>query len=186
MERKKRIHRPGELEASYFDRLPQRCKEIFFEFLSCEFPYDGNKAFFVDVGELYCEDCKSPIEQIFKLAFEIICFTKSARPTDYLWLYPQAEINIGEKKYVVDFLFDTNECDFQDRGNHKPFKLVVECDGHEYHAKTKAQVKRDNQRDYDLKLAGYDILHFSGSQIFNEPFKCAEETIDYILARIEA
>ena len=49
MESKK--HRPGEIDAMYFDKLPQRCKEMVFEYLSCEFPYEvtGDKAFYFDV-----------------------------------------------------------------------------------------------------------------------------------------
>jgi hypothetical protein len=31
-----------------------------------------------------------------------------------------------------------------------------------------------------LKVAGYNILRFSGSQIYNHPFECAEETFKYI------
>jgi hypothetical protein len=29
-------------------------------------------------------------------------------------------------------------------------------------------------------MAGYDVLHYSGSQIFNDPIKCANEIYDYI------
>lgn len=180
----KKPHRPGELDALYFEKLPQRCKEIFFEFLSCEYDFDGDKAFFVDVGELYCEDCQSPIEQIFKLAYEITCFTKLKSSANILSIYPQAEIIANGHKYYADFLFDTDECTFKNPEGIKPYKLVIECDGHEFHEKTKAQVKKANERDMDLKLADFDVLHFSGSQIYNEPFKCAEQTIAYILSKI--
>jgi very-short-patch-repair endonuclease len=59
-------------------------------------------------------------------------------------------------------------------------QLIIECDGHEFHKATKEQIKHDNERDYDLKMAGYDVLHYSGSQIFNDPIKCANEIYDYI------
>ena len=41
------------------------------------------------------------------------------------------------------------------------------------------------KREYDLKMAGYEVLRFSGSQIYNEPFKCAEDTYNYIMKIIK-
>lgn len=176
-----RKHRSGEIEAIFFDKLPPRCKEMFFEFLSCDFPYDGNKAFFIDVGQLYNEECESPIEQIFSLAYEIISFVSP--PTEYsMNLICQHDISANGNKYRVDFCFDPS---YFEEGYDKPFKLVIECDGHDFHERTKAQVVKGNKRDYDLKMAGYDVLHFSGSQIFNEPFQCAKETYDYILEKLK-
>lgn len=182
---KKRKHIPGQIESAYFDKLPQRCKEMFFEFLSCEFCWDGDKAFFVDVGSFDFEECKSPIEKIFGFAFEIITFI-SGSPLDRIFIYPQEDIYINNKHYIADFYFDTELClgdEYKD--NFNPLKLVIECDGHDTHNATKAQVKRGNERDYDLKMAGYDVLHFSGSQIFNEPFECAKQTYNFISARIK-
>jgi len=180
---KRKSHRAGELDALFFDKLPQRAKEIFFEFLSSEFPYDGDKAFFVDVAEFYNEDCESPIEQIFYFAFQIICFIRNDMPyTHYANLLPQCEILANGNKYRADFYFDPScEIDNYD----KSFKLIIECDGHDFHERTKAQVIKGNQRDYDLKIAGYDVLHFSGSQIYNEPFKCAEEAYNYIVTKLK-
>ena len=181
----RRKHRPGELDAMYFDKLPQRCKEMFFEFLSCEFPYDvKSKEFFVDICPIYVEECKSPIEQIFIMAFNMVAFSKYFNYATYVNLYPQEDIYVNGKHYVADFLFDTDFIDVEDHEKKiNPFKLVIECDGHETHHSTKEQVKKDNERDFNLKKAGYDVLHFSGSQIFNEPYKCAEEVLDYIVGK---
>lgn len=55
----------------------------------------------------------------------------------------------------------------------------------EFHQKTKEQVQKDNEREYDLKMAGYEILRFSGTQIFNNPIKCAEDTYNYIIKKIK-
>lgn len=64
---------------------------------------------------------------------------------------------------------------------HRPGeKLAIECDGHDFHEKTKAQVVKRNQRDMSLKKSGIDVIHFSGSQIYSDPFGCARELIDYI------
>lgn len=127
---------------------------------------------------------KSPIEQIFITAFELYC-----RDKKQIYLFPQKEINVNGKKYCIDFEFDADDYLTQMLFNHQikntTFKLAIECDGHKFHQKTKEQVQYDNEREFDLKMAGYEVLRFSGSQIYNDPFKCAEDTYNFIMNRIE-
>jgi very-short-patch-repair endonuclease len=42
-------------------------------------------------------------------------------------------------------------------------RLVVECDGHDFHEKTKQQVTKDNRRERELQIAGWHVFRFSGS-----------------------
>jgi very-short-patch-repair endonuclease len=56
-------------------------------------------------------------------------------------------------------------------------QLVVECDGHQFHEKTKEQVSRDKKRDRDLQTAGYKVFRFSGSEISNDPIACAYDVL---------
>ncbi len=53
--------------------------------------------------------------------------------------------------------------------------IDVECDGHEFHKLTKAQVDRDNFRNHHLQALGWRIMRFSGSRIWQEPERCAED-----------
>lgn len=54
-------------------------------------------------------------------------------------------------------------------------RLVVECDGHDFHEKTKAQAARDKARDRDLVMAGYEVFRFTGSELWRDPWGCAEQ-----------
>lgn len=131
------------------------------------------------IPNVFCEEIESPIEQIFITAFELyIKFLNK----ENIFLFSQHPIKIDNKKYVVDFYFEEDP-------NVNPFntdkKIIIECDGHQFHQKTKEQVKKDNEREYDLKMAGYEIIRFSGSQIYNEPFKCAEDAYNYIMKSIK-
>ena len=65
------------------------------------------------------------------------------------------------------------------------YRLVIECDGHEFHKLTKEQVKHDNERDFNLKDCGYDVIHFSGSQIYENPWKCADEVCRYLTQKVK-
>jgi hypothetical protein len=53
--------------------------------------------------------------------------------------------------------------------------LIVECDGHDFHEKTKQQAIRDKRRDRILQSLGYRVFRFTGSEIHNDAIACAVE-----------
>jgi very-short-patch-repair endonuclease len=53
---------------------------------------------------------------------------------------------------------------------------AIEIDGHNFHEKTKEQVRQDNQKNRDYLKHGIIPIRFSGSEVYNNPLKCAEET----------
>lgn len=152
-----------------FLKLPMRCQEMLFEhpdFISKQ----NGLSWIVD-------DCKSPIESIFYLAINMIQELCEPFEECCLEITPQYEIEVEGMRYYADFLIDIfSLIGFKE---HR-VSVIVECDGHDYHKITKKQVQRDNERDLALKKAGYDILHFSGSQIYQNPIKCAMDVIEYM------
>lgn len=86
---------------------------------------------------------------------------------------PQRTVEKGKKKYRVDIALD---CSFKGK-NHS---FAIECDGHEFHEKTKEQAARDKQRDRDLQSLGYRALRFTGSEIWNRPSKCAYDALKIV------
>ena len=53
--------------------------------------------------------------------------------------------------------------------------LAVECDGHDFHERTKAQAARDRSRDRRLQDAGIAVYRFTGSEIYRDAFACARQ-----------
>lgn len=53
--------------------------------------------------------------------------------------------------------------------NNSKLEIVVECDGHEFHEKTKEQASRDKRRDRYFTKLGIVTLRYSGSEIVNNP-----------------
>lgn len=86
----------------------------------------------------------TPIELILKNALE-----KTS-------LGYESQVKIG--RHFIDFLV-INEAR----------KIIVECDGRTYHT-----IERDSERDKILMKEGYPILHFSGSEIYNNVQKCID------------
>lgn len=120
----------------------------------------------------------TPIEQIFYLASQIYAERLCDKNYDGIRLYfePQVRLSVGTKKYVVDFLvseIDTvNGCEYFYR------KIIIETDGKNWHS-SKSQMNYDYKREIELKLAGYDIFRFTGSQVYNNPFGCIEQIYNY-------
>lgn len=63
--------------------------------------------------------------------------------------------------------------------------LVIECDGHEFHERTKEQAARDRARDRALQAAGITIMRFTGAELYRDPMKCACEALEWCLTNTE-
>ena len=72
--------------------------------------------------------------------------------------------------YRVDFL-----CYFM----HGKQKYIIECDGHDFHEKTKEQAKYDKQRERYFVSQGYKVLRFSGSEIISDFERIKEELYNF-------
>ena len=121
--------------------------------------------------------CETPIEQLFGVAFE--CTKKNTRifRDPGLIILPQSDIECYGKKYRVDFLVLVGDF-VHDHAGCK--KFVIECDGHNFHEKTKSQAAKDKQRDRHMTGSGYHVMRFTGSEIWKDPFKCAREALEII------
>lgn len=127
-------------------------------------------------------DCESPIEQLLSIEFEAINLTSTVvyNPfVDIVAIEKQAKIKCGTKTYRVDFLIPVI---YKNQGEKR---FVIECDGHEFHQKTKEQVKKDNERTRNLQAAGYEVIRFSGTEIWHKPYICATEVLNIILSKCE-
>jgi very-short-patch-repair endonuclease len=65
-------------------------------------------------------------------------------------------------------------------------KIIVECDGHDFHERTKEQAMRDRARDRAAQAAGYQMMRFTGAEIFRDPLKCVRETLTELKKLSEA
>ncbi len=132
--------------------------------------------------------CESPIERLLLLSlFENIA------PSLYLLcnrepfhefsfdIKQQAVIPMGGvNKYRCDFLLSVSFFDSRSDVKITQIDCVIECDGHDFHEKTKEQVAKEKKRDRDLISMGYDVIHFSGSEIWNDADSCSVYVCDFI------
>lgn len=167
---------------STFNSMPEKAKQLYFSLMG-EAPMILKKDFtqFYETYEINNAQCKSPIEHILCVAMDFAFHLYNLNHRVKYSVFPQEQINANGHTYNVDFLITgTIWTKNSDEPEVEIDNIVIECDGHEFHNKTKTQVKRDNEREYNLKMAGYDILRFSGSQIYNDPMKCANDIFRYM------
>ena len=121
--------------------------------------------------------CGSPAEQNFLAAAVWSLGTEDYRyrwpsvwspesnvPLTYgLLLVPQKPVG----RYRVDFAL-------------YPHRLAIEIDGHDHHERTKEQATKGKRRARDLQLAGWTVLPFSGSDVWNDPFGCCEDVNRFV------
>ena len=114
---------------------------------------DSNYSVFTDTDEF---DAMTPIEQMLLIAL-LGCL-------GFLKYDISPQYKIGDKR--VDFLI---------RDTNGQSSVIIECDGHDFHEKTKKQATSDKRRDRELKMLGHTVLRFTGSEIWNNPMSCATE-----------
>jgi very-short-patch-repair endonuclease len=125
--------------------------------------------------------CESPIEQLFALGCYEIERDDPRLLVLNFQLIPQVEIQTNKKKYRIDFMLRLEDW----TNEHFPgvaTELIVECDGHNYHS-SKEQIARDNKRDRALNRIGFEVMHFSGSEINSEPYECAREATERLIQK---
>jgi len=96
---------------------------------------------------------------------------KKAASRDHSIIAAQVDVGTG---YRVDFLIAS----VTDRGD--VVCTAIECDGHDYHERTKEQASRDKERDRRLAAAGITTLRFTGSDIHRDLDKCIDEIQQYL------
>jgi very-short-patch-repair endonuclease len=131
---------------------------------------------------------ESPIERLFVLSLKYVArldrsaatyvhsiyegtlsLAASVQPHEIL-IVPQCEIL---EPYRVDFLLVAAD------SNGKTHTAVIECDGHDFHERTKEQAQRDRKRDRRLQAAGHRVFRFTGSEIYRNPTATSREVLEW-------
>lgn len=98
----------------------------------------------------------TPIEKVMYAILSRISYNFMQDYSQDFNIYFQTQQKIDN--YIVDFLVTS---DFSKE------KIIIECDGHDFHEKTKEQAQHDKERDRFLTSKGYIILRYTGSEIYN-------------------
>lgn len=138
------------------------------------------KCFFSQCGIAQNVANSTPIEQILYFSLPLYWRIKNG-----IQIYPQKEIDCREHYYIVDIYIEKVRIDEEiDKFCTLKHPLIIECDGYDYHS-SKDQMQHDYKRENDLKLLGYNVIRFTGSQIYSNPEECIRIIEQNILNAIE-
>lgn len=140
------------------------------------------------------ERIESPLQAILYAWFEagVTASTYAYQEKDSPDLIPERWVECSSgRKYRVDFALGFRQPDLPlaaERAGVTFAKIAVELDGHEFHERTPQQVEKRNQRDRELLADGWQVLHFSGTEIHRKPVNCVAiivQAYDRALARFK-
>lgn len=92
-----------------------------------------------------------------------------------VWIIPQHKVG----NFTVDFMLYAG-----DRLGGWVF-VALECDGHDFHERTKEQAAHDRSRDRILAGMGVVTLRFTGSEIWQDARQCVLHIADVVTLKIE-
>lgn len=170
----------------FLSRLCDKAKETLYFSIVQSMPYAA-------IGIFGTEKKLSPIGQIFLIAYQ----TLSSNLKGFIrWnekyglkktqecplaeemsnIYAQCDDEIDGKKYIIDFVIEFSPIFF-----NTGIRYAIELDGYDYHS-SKEQMNHDYERERALQKEGYKVIRFTGSQIYKDPFGCAREVIEMVVA----
>jgi very-short-patch-repair endonuclease len=124
----------------------------------------------------------TPIEKLF-----YVCLWHSCVPYFDMHLFkgtapdrnptPQ-ELLVSTQERLLDWRVDFVLRFLSAEGN--VVTLAIECDGHDFHERTKEQAARDRSRDRDIQSAGYTVFRFTGSELYRDPMNAVAQVIEHI------
>ena len=133
--------------------------------------------------------CESPIEEVMYLALvNLFQYFSIFQARYFVEITTQRVIETGSRTYRTDISVEVHDLKTLnlDTDQYRVFKFAVECDGHEFHEKTKEQVRNDRKRERFLMKNGYTVIRFAGSEIYDDAQKCALEVWEIIKKRIDS
>ena len=129
--------------------------------------------------------CGSPIET--RLLAGLLCHLDghgigtvifSALPNPP-WLR-DADVEVTLQKEIGDY-----RVDFHILLRRHDRQIIVECDGHDFHERTKEQARRDKARDRWFVTQDIRVLLFTGSEIYRDTQECVAEIANLIEAEYD-
>lgn len=133
--------------------------------------------------------CESPIEVMLGVGFF------AAWNMNYSFMPPlrissEEVIHQWDRKTILVIpqyqVADLRRIDFLILGmnGNEEVRIAVECDGHDFHERTKEQAANDRFVDRQLQAAGYHVMRFTGSEIYNSLHHVTEELANFLTEKL--
>jgi hypothetical protein len=92
-----------------------------------------------------------------------------------LYFLVQPSLRSDEASMRPDFAFATSVA--------PSARIAVELDGHDFHERTRTQARRDKRKDRDMLAAGWPVIRFTGSEVYENAEACVSEAFGLLPGR---
>lgn len=116
--------------------------------------------------------CRSPMEE----RFLVFAWTEINYGS-----FADIAVNHRIGKYTADFVIwvPQNVMEYE---KCQGVNLIVEIDGREFHT-AETQVAHDKKRDRELQCQGWNVMRFTGSEVWSKPDLCVAQVMDFLDSR---
>jgi len=138
--------------------------------------------------EWFEHHCESPIEAIFGVFLTMSL--DMSYPSLLEWCEAGREVENTFDKcsflLIPQYRWQNYRIDWALRikGAKRPW-IFIECDGHDFHERTKEQAERDRSKDREIQAADITIFRFTGRELWRDPVTCAEQVINLMVTRFK-
>lgn len=122
---------------------------------------------------------ESPIERDMGQAIACCEALNGGRPAIVV-LNGQLQVTSGSLIIVPQYVVGPYRVDFALRFDGTRRRLVVECDGFEFHDRNIEQAAADKARDRFLLKSGWPVMRFTGSEITRQLDLCLADIVEYL------
>lgn len=139
--------------------------------------------FEIGVASFLTEDqpvIESPLEGIFWIWWTALSLC-DPYGSERFELVPQFKVERNDYTYRLDFAVNLQDTYLVAEANRLGLfwkRIAIELDGHEFHERTVEQVIVRDQRDRNLHAADWEIFHFSGTELHQQPVACVRQVLE--------
>lgn len=117
--------------------------------------------------------CESPIEVLFGATLLLgTAITSFLMPPVYFSPPGKKLSSAATLLLVPQQVWKNYRIDWVLRSIERGTELFIECDGHDFHERTKDQAERDRSRDREVAESRIPLLRFTGREIYRDSSAC--------------
>lgn len=142
-----------------------------------------------DLADSYADLAESEIELMLLVGFELqnLLYKRIDRPVSII-VREGDQFSFDDAYMIIrpQFQWERYRIDFRIDVANLGYPVFVECDGHDFHERTKEQAERDRSRDRAIQAANIPIIRFTGREIYRDPLDCVTQICRFLVDRFDS
>jgi hypothetical protein len=133
--------------------------------------------------EFLCHHAAQESSELVESEIELILLTALrmvGHMTSLKFFVGEGVVGPQSIEVIPQYQWNNYRIDFCLRAHGHANPLFIECDGHDFHERTKEQAEHDRSKDRAIQAAGIHILRFTGREIWRDASHVVGEIIKFL------